>query len=79
MNENGDRVLSDYSNTENANPGTWLTIEGAAREYPEVLTERLLRTLVTRREISFSRSGRRIVFAKADIERYLMRNRHEAC
>jgi len=56
----------------------WFTIETAPLAYPGVLTQRLLRTLVTRREISFSRSGRRIVFAKTDIESYLLRHRQEA-
>jgi hypothetical protein len=40
-------------------------------------TPRLLRRLVQERRIPFSRAGRCIVIAEADIENYLERNRVE--
>jgi hypothetical protein len=58
-------------------PGRWFTIETAAEAYPRVLTPRLLRTLVARREIAFSKAGRRIVFSENDIESYLASILHE--
>ena len=53
----------------------WFDLEGAAAEYPGVLTPRLPRTLVGRREIAFSRSGRKIVLHRDDIETYLAERR----
>jgi hypothetical protein len=56
--------------------GRYLTLEQAAEAYP-AFTFRLLRRLVEERRIAFSRAGRRIVLAEADIERYLEGNRVE--
>ena len=56
--------------------GRYFTLDQAAEAYP-VFTRRLLRRLVEQRRIPFSRAGRRIVLAAADIEQYLERNRVE--
>jgi hypothetical protein len=54
-----------------------LTLPQAAEAYP-AFTFRLLRRLVDQRRIPFSRAGRRIVLAEADMENYLEANRVEA-
>jgi hypothetical protein len=56
--------------------GRYFTLEQAADAYP-AFTPRLLRRLVEQRRIAFSRAGRRIVLAEADIEEYLDTNRVE--
>ena len=58
------------------NRGRYLTLQQAADAYP-VFSFRLLRRLVQERRIPFSRAGRCIVLAEADIEVYLERNRVE--
>ena len=69
--------MTATTETNRAAPGRWFTIESAPEEYP-VFTSRLLRTLVARREISFSRAGRKIVFSDRDIEDYLAAHRQPA-
>lgn len=56
--------------------GRYLTLQQAAEAYP-VFSPRLLRRLVQERRIPFSRAGRYIVLAEADVETYLERNRVE--
>jgi hypothetical protein len=56
----------------------WFDLEGAAEAYPGVLTVRLLRALISRREIAFSRSGRKIALWQPDIEAYLSGRRQPA-
>lgn len=56
--------------------GRYLSLQQAADAYP-VFSFRLLRRLVQERRIPFSRAGRCIVLAEADIEVYLERNRVE--
>ena len=68
-------VSTQTSDTEAAR---WFDLEGAAEAYPGVLTVRLLRTLIARREIAFSRSGRKIVLHQPDIESYLAARRQPA-
>lgn len=58
------------------NRGRYFTLQQAAEEYP-AFTTRLLRRLVQERRIAFSRVGRNIVFAEADIEAYVEANRVE--
>ena len=57
--------------------GRYFTIPQAVEAYPGVLTERLIRRLVTERRIAYTYSGRRVVLAEADIEGYLEANRQE--
>jgi hypothetical protein len=59
-----------------ANRGRYLTLGQVADEYP-IFSIRLLRRLVQERRIPFSRAGRCIVLAEADIEVYLEHNRVE--
>ena len=59
-----------------SNRGRYFTLEQAAEAYP-AFTFRLLRRLVQEHRIAFSRVGRRIVLAEADIEHYLEGNRVE--
>ena len=54
--------------------GRYLTLRQAAEAFP-AFSERLLRRLVQERRIPFSRAGRCIVIAEADIDDYLERNR----
>jgi excisionase family DNA binding protein len=56
--------------------GRYFTLQQAADTYP-IFSFRLLRRLVQERRIPFSRAGRCIVIAEADIEAYLERNRVE--
>jgi hypothetical protein len=56
--------------------GRYLTLQQASEAFP-VFSPRLLRRLVQERRIPFSRAGRCIVVAEADIETYLDRNRVE--
>lgn len=56
--------------------GRYLTLQQAAEAFP-AFTPRLLRRLVQERRIPFSRAGRSIVIAEADIDAYLERNRVE--
>ena len=56
--------------------GRYFTLEQAALAFP-AFTPRLLRRLVQERRIPFSRAGRCIVLAEADILAYLERNRVE--
>jgi hypothetical protein len=56
--------------------GRYFTLRQAADEYP-AFTLRLLRRLVQERRIAFSRAGRCIVLAEADIEAYLEASRVE--
>lgn len=56
--------------------GCYLTLQQAADAYP-AFSPRLLRRLVQERRIPFSRAGRCIVLAEADIEAYLEHNRVE--
>ena len=56
--------------------GRYFTLQQAADEYP-AFTLRLLRRLVQERRIAFSRVGRCIVLAEADIEAYVEANRVE--
>jgi hypothetical protein len=56
--------------------GRYFTIEQAVDAYP-AFRFRLLRRLVERRRIPFSRAGLRIVLAESDIEQYLDSNRIE--
>jgi excisionase family DNA binding protein len=56
--------------------GRYFTLQQAAEQYP-AFTTRLLRRLVQERRIAFSRVGRNIVFAEADIEAYVEANRVE--
>jgi excisionase family DNA binding protein len=58
------------------NRGRYFTLQQAADEYP-AFTLRLLRRLVQERRIAFSRVGRCIVLAEADIEAYVEANRVE--
>jgi hypothetical protein len=58
------------------NRGRYLTLRQASDEYP-AFTLRLLRRLVQERRIAFSRVGRCIVLAEADIESYVEANRVE--
>jgi len=64
----GDRQIRDR--------GQYLTLEQAAERYP-VFSPRFLRRLVQERRIAFSRVGRSVVLAEADIEEYLEKNRVE--
>ncbi len=57
--------------------GRYFTITQAAEAYPGVLTERLIRRLVSDRRIAFTRAGRRVILAESDIEAYLEGNRQE--
>jgi len=52
--------------------GRYLTLQQASEAYP-VFGPRLLRRLVQERRIPFSRVGRCIVLAEADLETYLER------
>ena len=56
--------------------GRYFTIAQVADAYP-VMTPRLVRRLVQQRRIAFSRVGRCIVLAEADIEAYIESNRVE--
>jgi len=56
--------------------GRYLTLQQAAESFP-AFSPRLLRRLVQERRIPFSRAGRSIVVAEADINAYLERNRVE--
>jgi hypothetical protein len=56
--------------------GRYFTLQQAAVAFP-VFTPRLLRRLVQERRIPFSRAGRCIVLAEADILAYLEANRVE--
>lgn len=56
--------------------GQYLTLQQAAERYP-VFSPRFLRRLVQERRIAFSRVGRSVVLAEADIEEYLEKNRVE--
>jgi len=56
--------------------GRYFTLQQAAVEFP-AFTPRLLRRLVQERRIPFSRAGRCIVLAEADILGYLEANRVE--
>jgi excisionase family DNA binding protein len=56
--------------------GRYFTLQQAAEEYP-AFTLRLLRRLVQERRIAFSRVGRCIVLAEADIEAYIEASRVE--
>jgi excisionase family DNA binding protein len=56
--------------------GQYLTLLQAAERYP-VFSTRFLRRLVQERRIAFSRVGRSVVLAEADIEEYLEKNRVE--
>lgn len=56
--------------------GRYFTLKQVPEAYP-VFTHRLLRRLVDQRRIPFSRVGRCIVLAEADIESYLEANRVE--
>jgi hypothetical protein len=56
--------------------GRYFTLQQVADQYP-VFTVRLLRRLVQERRIAFSRVGRFVVVAEADIEEYLDTNRVE--
>ena len=55
----------------------YFTIPQAVEAYPGVLTERLIRRLVSERRIAFTYAGRRVVLAETDIEDYLEGNRRE--
>ena len=57
--------------------GRYFTIPQAVEAYPGVLTERLIRRLVSERRIAFTYAGRRVVLAETDIEDYLEGNRRE--
>ncbi len=59
-----------------ATRGRYLTLQQAADAFP-AFSPRLLRRLVQERRIPFSRAGRCIVIAEADIDAYLERNRVE--
>lgn len=61
---------------ETAPRGRYLTLQQAAEAFP-AFSPRLLRRLVQERRIPFSRAGRRIVIAEADIDDYLEHNRVE--
>ena len=56
--------------------GRYLTLQQVAVAFP-AFTPRLLRRLVQERRIPFSRAGRCIVLAEADILAYLEANRVE--
>jgi excisionase family DNA binding protein len=56
--------------------GRYLTLQQVAEAYP-AFSLRLLRRLVQERRIPFSRAGRYIVLAEADIDAYLEANRVE--
>lgn len=56
--------------------GRYFTLKQVPEAYP-VFTPRLLRRLVDQRRIAFSRVGRCIVLAEADIEAYIEDNRVE--
>jgi hypothetical protein len=56
--------------------GRYFTLRQTADEYP-AFTLRLLRRLVQERRIAFSRVGRCIVLAEADIEAYVEASRVE--
>ena len=56
--------------------GRYFTLKQVPEIYP-VFTHRLLRRLVDQRRIPFSRVGRCIVLAEADIEAYIEANRVE--
>ena len=56
--------------------GRYLTLQQVAEAYP-AFSLRLLRRLVQERRIPFSRAGRCIVLAEADIDAYLEANRVE--
>lgn len=57
--------------------GRYFTIPQAVEAYPGVLTERLIRRLVSDRRIAYSYSGRRVILAEDDIEAYLEARRRE--
>jgi hypothetical protein len=59
------------------NRGRYFTILEAIEAYP-VLTERLIRRLVSERRIASSRAGRKVILGESDIEEYLEGNRREA-
>ena len=56
--------------------GRYFTLQQAAVAFP-AFTPRLLRRLVQERRVPFSRAGRCIVLAEADILAYLEANRVE--
>jgi len=69
--------LHDDSTRRAHRRGHYLTLRQTVDAYP-AFSMRLLRRLVQQRRISFSRAGRLIVLAEADIESYLEHNRVEA-
>ena len=71
---NGSRAVS--WETSRVARGRYLTLQQAAEAFP-AFSPRLLRRLVQERRIPFSRAGRCIVIAEADIDAYLERNRVE--
>lgn len=72
-----DHAVDDGDRAVAVSRGRYFTLNQAAEEFP-AFTPRLLRRLVQERRIPFSRAGRCIVLAEADIEIYLERNRVEA-
>ena len=70
------RPVTASQGTRPSDRGRYLTLQQAAVAFP-VFTPRLLRRLVQERRIPFSRAGRCIVLAEADILAYLEANRVE--
>lgn len=55
-----------------------LTLTQVTEEYAGVFTVSLLRRLVAKREVAFSKAGRRLVFLPSDLDAYLASRRTEA-
>jgi excisionase family DNA binding protein len=73
---NGGLVVTARRTPTPPNRGRYFTLEEVADAYP-VLTVRLLRRLIYERRIPFSKAGRRVVLAQADIDAYFEENRVE--
>lgn len=67
---------SPSANRAQGGRGRYFTLKQVVEEYP-AFTPRLARRLVQQRRIPFSRLGRVIVLAEADIEAYIEANRIE--
>ncbi len=67
-------MTRSFAQEASAARGRYLTLQQTADAFP-AFSPRLLRRLVQERRIPFSRAGRRIVIAEADIDAYLERNR----
>jgi hypothetical protein len=70
------RPVNAGQSTRSSDRGRYFTLQQAALAFP-AFTPRLLRRLVQERRVPYSRAGRCIVLAEADILAYLEANRVE--